>query len=602
MLQEAAKWQSKRLVAHWPKLLSGVLGSQGETCREQALHCFGRGGRGGYFVKATLASAAIVLALAGHGGAQTVEFRIVERTGQTQVSSADALLELAVQARVTPGPLGSYLGGFNFNIVLSPEPEANGTLQKARIMAGYVFGVGNAYYTGTPWAPNSIVGVGGIAGQFSYLAGISGTFNGYINMSGGTFTNGPDQEIGVIAGAATGNALLQTPGIDSDGNSVPDTAPSNGTGLSANNEVAPLDPSLAGTYFADGQFIDIYRFRYTVTNFAPRVFTITVEDAGAQVFDQLLFNNGAWGGENHSLPGVDLTITPLIIVVGAIGSCCDSLGSCTLVEQSGCAAGSVWTLGATCTPNPCPHPGTCCGAIGLCLFVFQSACGIEATWSQGGTCQPSPCPQPGACCDSLGACALALQASCAGDWSSVGTCAPNPCPQPGSCCEPDGTCSFGFESVCASGSTWMQSGTCSPNVCPRPGTCCGPTGECSFTYSAMCGTDFMWTVDGACSPNPCPQPGACCRGAICEVNVVFNCAERNTRFAGVGISCNAQGNVQVPCCFADFNQSGTVTVADIMDFINAWLAGIPWTDVNGYGGANVADIFEFLTAWFAGCN
>jgi hypothetical protein len=62
------------------------------------------------------------------------------------------------------------------------------------------------------------------------------------------------------------------------------------------------------------------------------------------------------------------------------------------------------------------------------------------------------------------------------------------------------------------------------------------------------------------------------------------------------------GNAQTPCCAADFNQSGSVTVADIMDFINAWLAGSPWTDVNGFGGADVADIFEFLTAWFAGCS
>jgi hypothetical protein len=53
-------------------------------------------------------------------------------------------------------------------------------------------------------------------------------------------------------------------------------------------------------------------------------------------------------------------------------------------------------------------------------------------------------------------------------------------------------------------------------------------------------------------------------------------------------------------CAADFNSSGTLTVQDIFDFLNAWFGGSPSADFNG-GGLAVQDIFDFLNAWFAGC-
>jgi hypothetical protein len=53
-------------------------------------------------------------------------------------------------------------------------------------------------------------------------------------------------------------------------------------------------------------------------------------------------------------------------------------------------------------------------------------------------------------------------------------------------------------------------------------------------------------------------------------------------------------------CVADFNNSGTLTVQDIFDFLAGWFAGSSAADVNG-NGLSVSDIFAFLTAWFAGC-
>jgi hypothetical protein len=55
-----------------------------------------------------------------------------------------------------------------------------------------------------------------------------------------------------------------------------------------------------------------------------------------------------------------------------------------------------------------------------------------------------------------------------------------------------------------------------------------------------------------------------------------------------------------PCCRSDFNKSGTVSVQDIFDYLNAWFAGSPFTHLAGPGQSTVQDIFDFLSVWFAG--
>lgn len=58
-----------------------------------------------------------------------------------------------------------------------------------------------------------------------------------------------------------------------------------------------------------------------------------------------------------------------------------------------------------------------------------------------------------------------------------------------------------------------------------------------------------------------------------------------------------------PCvpCLADFNNSGTVTVQDIFDFLAAFFSGSIAADVNGSGTVTVQDIFDYLSAYFVGC-
>jgi hypothetical protein len=54
-------------------------------------------------------------------------------------------------------------------------------------------------------------------------------------------------------------------------------------------------------------------------------------------------------------------------------------------------------------------------------------------------------------------------------------------------------------------------------------------------------------------------------------------------------------------CPADFDCNGSLAVADIFAFLNAWFAGSPAADLDGTPGLQVNDIFAFLNIWFAGC-
>jgi hypothetical protein len=268
-------------------------------------------------------SAVALMAMAGAVNAQTVQFRIIERTGQTVANSADALVECAVQARVTGGNLGS----FNFDIALAGEAESNGALSRARIS-----NADHTYWTvptnGTSWVGNSSVGSGGLASTFSYLAALQAPFNGVINTSSGTFTNNPaEHEIGLIAGAATGSALLNTPGVDGDGDGNPDNYFDNGNGNpTVNGSTASTTGIDVGTYFGNGQFTDVYRFRYTVSSFTTRTVNFVLRNIGAQVFQQFGFNNGAWGAQNVtvdaasiSASGYSLSVTPAPATVALMG-------------------------------------------------------------------------------------------------------------------------------------------------------------------------------------------------------------------------------------------------------------------------------------------
>ena len=69
---------------------------------------------------------------------------------------------------------------------------------------------------------------------------------------------------------------------------------------------ASVDPTILQTYFAQGQFIDIYRFRYTVTNFTPRTLHFATLNLGGTSFnDPLSFRIFADAGFSDFVGGTD---------------------------------------------------------------------------------------------------------------------------------------------------------------------------------------------------------------------------------------------------------------------------------------------------------
>jgi hypothetical protein len=84
------------------------------------------------------------------------------------------------------------------------------------------------------------------------------------------------------------------------------------------------------------------------------------------------------------------------------------------------------------------------------------------------------------------------------------------------------------------------------------------------------------------------------------VESAAGCIGASAGYAGNGTVCNAPGNDTSPCCKADYNHAGGVSVQDIFDFLAGYFTGDPRADFNG-GGVSVQDIFDFLAAYFTGC-
>lgn len=274
---------------------------------------------------ASLSAVAVVsCALAAH--AQTVEFRIVERTSQTQATLLDPVLDLAVQARFNGA---NSLGGFYFDIRILGEQESRGSLARG--------GITNLDGTYDPTInTGTVVGRHGLARQYSYVATVNPNFNGLINTSSATFTNTAEQEIGLITAYAQSSPMLQTPGIDVDQDGNPDTWSGNGSGITPPNlATASMPAAVATTYFGNNQFIDVYRFRYTVTDFAARTLQFRVTGVAAEQFIQLVFSSGQWSVQNSTVSSTAIVSSGVnISVIPAPGAACLlGIGALTLTRR-----------------------------------------------------------------------------------------------------------------------------------------------------------------------------------------------------------------------------------------------------------------------------
>lgn len=179
------------------------------------------------------------------------------------------------------------------------------------------------------------------------------------------------------------------------------------------------------------------------------------------------------------------------------------------------------------------------------------------------------------------------------------------------CCTETCTCTFLASAAlctcegCHTG-TWIAGGVCTPvNYCQIKGACCAANQTCLLTAAEDCTGSFLG-VGAACEPvNPCAQTsllGACCKGSTCQPLPAASCVGPNTQYAGNGTACNVPGNLVTPCCFADYNQSGGVTVQDLFDYLTAYFTADPFADINASGTITVQDLFDYLTAYFEGCD
>ena len=228
--------------------------------------------------------------------------------------------------------------------------------------------------------------------------------------------------------------------------------------------------------------------------------------------------------------------------------------------------------------------GACCNPTGLCFISTAALCPAPGVWTSAGVCIPNTCVPTNSPCASPAT--LALNTPVAGTTINI----PNSDP------DTNFPCTF-----CQGRGVWFQF---TPAVSTRYtfSTC----GSAFFTLLGIlpnCST----TTQLACSYSTNPGTPNCSEGQNrAQIQGVPLVAGTSYRVLLSGV-CFGGGNFDagnyqlVVRCTADINQSGSVTVQDIFDFLSKWFAGDLNADANTSGTVSTQDIFDFLSAWFAGC-
>lgn len=263
--------------------------------------------------------------LAAVACAQTVELRIVERQGQGYMpwppqSSVvyDNQLNFAVQSRVVGGS-GVGIRSMSFNIVAACERDSWGTLDRLLISDADGLTESNQNQ-----GVSNVPGLGGLAGQFCGLLQTSPGAIGWMNASGDGYVNNVSaQDIGGVRALAQGMPLVRAVDLDRDG--IPDTNPLNGMEVEVpDGATALLDRNVAETYFgADGNWVDVYRFRYTKTGFGgcPAKVEFGVEPVGVPtLFDTMQYVGGEWMAQ--SMDATDVRAGTVTVTLCSGGQPC----------------------------------------------------------------------------------------------------------------------------------------------------------------------------------------------------------------------------------------------------------------------------------------
>jgi hypothetical protein len=339
----------------------------------------------------------------------------------------------------------------------------------------------------------------------------------------------------------------------------------------------------------------------------------------------------------------DYTVT---VVAATSGACCAASGACAQTSSGECS-GAFQGNGIGCSPaNPCG--GACCDSVGgTCTVTTSASCPSGSIYVDHRACSPTACSYCAAGALSCGAFTndeRISQFSFGDIFNNVGAG-----DGPAGCYadytgSPTGvfigqTYSISLTNTDAYGGDQAAAWFDFNNDLVFGDVA---SGEEVVLTSSDGGTTFMGLVtipasahaatirlrvrltDSGSALSPCDNgtygevqdysvivtqgaSGVCCRGATCNASVIqANCVGSGTAgavFATTSGACNAGDSTTTPCCYADYNKTGGITVADIFDYLNSWFAGSLYAKVGGDGASGtlaVQDIFDFLNAWFAG--
>jgi hypothetical protein len=343
-------------------------------------------------------------------------------------------------------------------------------------------------------------------------------------------------------------------------------------------------------------------------------------------------NNPDCAAENPPPTGTDKNLSFVVFaedVESTSGACCNtSTGTCTIVAGAGdCVAPDVFTLGATCEPNPCipAGSGACCDpSTATCSFVAsESECAGQFTL--GMNCESVSCTPPNDACPNL----IVVKTSVT-PFSTIGATTDGPpecpidndiwfrytagcdgmltvslcsstnydsalaiydgfsCPAFTALACDDNFCgsasqvsipsTFGHVYLIRVGGTAGASGTGQMTISCIPtgsGACCHAHQSCEVLAMANCvAPDDVYTDGQPCSPLTCPPIGACCLPtAPCQIMTEADCTQMSGTYQGDATTCTSDpcpsGGPE--CCLGDINNDCNVTELDIPGFVDALL-------------------------------
>lgn len=353
--------------------------------------------------------------------------------------------------------------------------------------------------------------------------------------------------------------------------------------------------------------------------------------------------NPADGVGNPNFPGEgNFNGFQLVGAQGSIGACCVDAG-CAQSTSGFCAAegGTFHGVGSTCAAANCPLPGACCVPCTGCSVTTATACGTMGGSFAGG----------GLACGAAG-CSIINGGFELGDftgWTQFGDMSfTNVYSSGNGVALPHGgnfAAQFGNDPVAGGGIQQVIPAHVGDQVTigfaylidgGAPNVCRAEFDGQTLLNLTDVPNSTQWTVVSyqvtAASNNPtlkftmgsspsygnldditvCIQSiaagGTCCRGSTCnstvsQANCTVGAGTAGARYVTGTATCNAGPTSNTPCCTADFNKVGGVTVQDIFDFLSAWFAASPYANTGGNGttgSLSVQNIFDFLSAWFAG--